>query len=243
MRILIISDVHANRTALEAVIADAGPVDATWCLGDLVGYGPDPNECVEIIRSLPNLVCVKGNHDAGALDSTSLAIFNADARRSLLWTQQNLSPQAKRFLDSLPETVQRQGDVSLVHGSPRDPIWEYILNSVTARFNLEKLDTPWCFVGHSHQQCIFELDPKRDMVDLKVLPPGKSYKLTNRAILNPGSVGQPRDRNPKSAYAIYHPDEHVWEPRRAAYNIAEVQARIRAKGLPEKHAARLVDGW
>jgi predicted phosphodiesterase len=243
MRILIISDVHANRTALEAVLTDAGSVDATWCLGDLVGYGPDPNDCVEIIRTIPNLSCIKGNHDAGAVNSTSLAVFNADARRSLLWTQENLSPQAKRFLDGLPETLQHKGDVSLVHGSPRDPTWEYVLNPVTARYNIDKLDTPWCFVGHSHQQCMFELDPKRDMVDLKVPPVGKPYQLTSRAILNPGSVGQPRDRNPQAAYAIYRAEEHTWEPHRVAYDIAAVQARIRAQGLPEKHAARLANGW
>jgi len=243
MRVLIISDVHANRTALETVLADAGAVDATWCLGDLVGYGPDPNDCVEIIRALPNLICLKGNHDAGALNSMNLAVFNADARRSLLWTQSNLSPQARRFLEELQDKVQRVDDVSLVHGSPRDPLWEYVLNTVTARINIEKLETPWCFVGHSHQQCMFEMDVKRELVDLKVPPPGKPYPLASRAILNPGSVGQPRDRNPQSAYAIYDPAKHIWEPRRVAYDIGAVQKRIRAQGLPEKHAARLAEGW
>ena len=243
MRVLVISDVHSNRTALEAVLADAGTVDATWCLGDLVGYGPDPNECVEIISALPNLTCLKGNHDAAALDGMSLAVFNADARRSLVWTQANLSQTALKFLRGLPESMQRIGEVSLVHGSPRDPIWEYVLNTVTARLNLDKFDTPWCFVGHSHLQCMFEMDGNRDMVELKIPPPDIPYQLADRAILNPGSVGQPRDRNPQSAYAIYRTENHSWEPRRVPYDIAAVQKRIRAQGLPEKHAARLAEGW
>jgi predicted phosphodiesterase len=243
MRILVISDIHANCTALEAVLADAGQVDATWCLGDLVGYGPDPEACLEIIRKIPDLTCIKGNHDAASLDSTSLAIFNSDARRSLTWTRGQLSQRSLDYLRSLPEVLVERGEVSLVHGSPRDPIWEYILNTVTARFNFSAFSTPWCFVGHSHLQCIFERDDKKDIVDLVVAPPGKPYDLTNRAILNPGSVGQPRDRNPLAAYAIYRPKNHSWEPRRVAYDIPAVQERIRAAGLPEKHAARLAEGW
>jgi predicted phosphodiesterase len=243
MRILIISDIHANRTALEAVLADAGEVDATWCLGDLVGYGPDPEDVIEILRGIPNLTCIKGNHDAASLDSSSLAIFNADARRSLTWTRTQLSERTLEFLRDLPEVLVEKGDVSLVHGSPRDPIWEYILNTVTARFNFSAFTTRWCFVGHSHLQCIFELDEKKDLVDLVIAPPGKPHDLSHRAILNPGSVGQPRDRNPMAAYAIYSPQTHAWEPRRVAYDIPSVQKRILAAGLPEKHAARLAEGW
>jgi predicted phosphodiesterase len=243
MRVLVISDVHANRTALEAVLADAGEVDATWCLGDLVGYGPDPEASVEIIRSIPNLTCIKGNHDAAALDSSNLAIFNADARRSLTWTRSQLSERSLEFLKNLPGVLVERSDVSLVHGSPRDPIWEYILNTVTARYNFGAFTTRWCCVGHSHLQCLFELDEKKDLVDLVIAPPGKPHDLSHRAILNPGSVGQPRDRNPMAAYAIYRPKNHSWEPRRVAYDIPSVQARIRAAGLPEKHAARLAEGW
>jgi predicted phosphodiesterase len=243
MRILVISDIHANRTALEAVLADAGEVDATWCLGDLVGYGPDPNACVERVRAIPNLTCMMGNHDAAALNTVSLAVFNADARRSLVWTRSQLSPRSLAYLEGLHDHLVVQGDVSMVHGSPRDPIWEYILNTVTARFNFSEFKTRWCFVGHSHLQCIFELDEQKDLVELKIPPAGKPYALTDRAILNPGSVGQPRDRNPLAAYAIYHPKNHAWEPRRVAYDIEAVQRRIRASGLPEKHAARLAEGW
>jgi predicted phosphodiesterase len=243
MRILVISDIHANRTALEAVLADAGEVDSTWCLGDIVGYGPDPDECVKRVRDIPNLICVKGNHDVAALNSTSLAIFNADARRSLVWTRSQLSEESLAYLQTLPEVLRKQGDVSLVHGSPRDPIWEYILNTVTARLNFSVFSTRLCFVGHTHLQCLFELDEKKDLVDLKIPAPDEPYELSNRAILNPGSVGQPRDRNPLAAYAIYHPKAHTWEPRRVAYDIPLVQQRIRAAGLPEKHAARLAEGW
>lgn len=243
MRILVISDIHSNRTALEAVLADAGEVDATWCLGDLVGYGPDPNACVERLRALPNLTCMMGNHDAAALNTSSLAVFNADARRSLLWTRTQLSPRTLAYLEGLHDRLHVEGDVSLVHGSPRDPIWEYVLNTVTARLNLSEFQTRWCFVGHSHLQCIFELDGKKDLVDLKKPPAGRVYALADRAILNPGSVGQPRDRDPRAAYAIYHAKSHAWEPRRVAYDIEAVQRRIRASGLPEKHAARLSEGW
>jgi len=243
MRILVISDIHANRTALEAVLADAGQVDSTWCLGDLVGYGPDPDECVKRMRDIPNLICIKGNHDVAALNSSSLAVFNADARRSLLWTRSQLSEASLAFLETLPEVLQQRGEVSLVHGSPRDPVWEYILNTVTARFNFSAFNTRLCFVGHSHIQSLYELDEEKDLVGLKIPPPGKPYNLTNRAILNPGSVGQPRDRNPLAAYAIYDPMTHSWEPRRVAYDIPSVQRRIRAAGLPDKHADRLAEGW
>lgn len=243
MRILVISDIHANRTALEAVLTDAGDVDASFCLGDLVGYGPDPNACVERVRGLSNLTCMMGNHDAAALNTSSLAVFNADARRSLIWTRTQLSPRSLGYLETLHSRLFVQDDVSLVHGSPRDPIWEYILNTVTARFNFSEFKTRWCFFGHTHLQGMFELDENKDLVELKVPSAGRTYALTHRAILNPGSVGQPRDRDPRAAYAIYDSQTHAWEPRRVAYDIEAVQRRIRASGLPEKHAARLSEGW
>jgi predicted phosphodiesterase len=243
MRILVISDIHANRTALEAVLADAGEVDATWCLGDLVGYGPDPEQCVEIIRAIPNLLCVRGNHDVALIDNSSLVMFNAEARRSLTWTRSQLSQRTLDYLEALPEILVAEGDFSLVHGSPHDPVWEYVLNTITARLNFRTFKTPWCLVGHSHLQLLFELDQRKDLVDLIIPPPGTPYILSNRAILNPGSVGQPRDRNPQAAYAIFLPESLTWEPRRAAYDIPSVQDRIRKAGLPEKHAARLTEGW
>ena len=243
MRILVISDIHANYTALEAVLKDAGAVDETWCLGDMVGYGPDPNAVVEEIRDIPNLTCILGNHDMAAIGKIPLEAFNGDARRALEYHEKVLSASNMDFLRALPHNLKVRGEVSLVHGSPRDSVWEYILNTLSARLNFDHFTTPWCFVGHSHLQCMFQLDVNTDRVSLSQIRAGEHVLLRPRAILNPGSVGQPRDRDPRAAYAIYHTDTHVWEPRRAAYNIPEVQARIREAGLPEKQAIRIAEGW
>jgi predicted phosphodiesterase len=243
MRILVISDLHANITALEAVLADAGQVDETWCLGDVVGYGPDPNDVVERVRSIPNLTCILGNHDVAVLDQMDDAVFNTEARRSLLWQKKQLSDGNKGYLESLPQNALVLGDVTLAHGSPRDPVWEYILNTLVARLNFQSFETSYCFVGHSHIQCMFQLDVNKDRVSLEVPKPREVLQLTARAILNPGSLGQPRDRDPRAAYAIFDPEAQLWEPRRVTYDIPSVQKRIREAGLPEKHAARLAEGW
>lgn len=243
MRILVISDVHSNYTALEAVLADAGKVDEVWCLGDLVGYGPDPNACVERLRELPNLTCLMGNHDMAVIGTMPFETFNGDAQRSLGWQVRELSATNMEFLRSLLQEVQVHGEVSLVHGSPRDPVWEYVINTITARLNFDAFETPWCIVGHSHIQCVFQLNQDKNLISLEVPPPGETMKLHPRAILNPGSVGQPRDRDARAAYAIYDPKAKTWEPRRATYDIASVQIRILDAELPEKNAVRLVEGW
>ena len=243
MRILVVSDIHANYTALEAVLQDAGPVDETWCLGDVVGYGPDPNACVEELREMSMLTCLLGNHDVAVIGKMPLESFNGDARRSLLWHETVLSPSNVDFLSSLPENPKVRGDVTMAHGSPRDPVWEYVINTLSARLNFDYFDTSWCFVGHSHIQCMFSLDEKRDRITLDAPPIGVAMPLNGRAILNPGSVGQPRDRDPRAAYAIFDPDARTWEARRVEYNFAEVQERIRQARLPEKHAVRLAEGW
>ena len=243
MRILVISDVHANYPALEAVLKDAGETDQTWCLGDLVGYGPDPNMVIERVRGLPQLTCVLGNHDVAVLGRMAFEAFNNDARRSLTWTEQVMSADAMDFLRTLPPNIKVRSDVTLTHGSPRDPIWEYVLNTLSARLNFDQFETPSCFVGHTHIQCIFQLDEKNDRVSMGTTKVGEPYSLTQRAIINPGSVGQPRDRDPRAAYAIYDSQARTWEARRVEYNIAEVQSRIREAGLPEKHAVRLSEGW
>ncbi|MGE5250646.1 MAG: metallophosphoesterase family protein [Bacteroidota bacterium] len=243
MRALIISDIHANYTALESVLADAGPVDEIWCLGDLVGYGPDPNAVVELIRDLPSLTCLLGNHDVAVLGRMPFETFNGEARRSLLWTETVLNADNMEFLRSLPQTTRVLGEATLAHGSPRDPLWEYVLNTLAARLNFDHFSTPWCFVGHSHIQCLFRLDPPTNRISLEVLDEDKPLALSPRLILNPGSVGQPRDRDPRAAYAIYDTAGPTWTSHRVAYNIAEVQRRIRQAGLPEKHATRLEEGW
>jgi len=135
MKILVISDVHANKTALDAVLQEAGEVDATWCLGDIAGYGPDLNECVECIRSLPNLLCVKGNHDLAISNADSLYEFNFAASQAILLSRKVIKPENLSFLEQLPETVSNEL-ATLSHGSPRDPIWEYILDSHRRRGKL-----------------------------------------------------------------------------------------------------------
>jgi diadenosine tetraphosphatase ApaH/serine/threonine PP2A family protein phosphatase len=241
--ILVISDIHANITALEAVLADAGKVDETWCLGDVIGYGPDPNECIERVRGLPNLTCLMGNHDYAAAGEESLEVFNSDARRALLWQREALSEESRSFLHGLPTETVVRGHVSLAHGSPRDPIWEYIMNTLVARINLTFFETPWCFVGHSHFQAAFQYDTEQDDLSIVVPQLDMPYKLRDRAILNPGSVGQPRDRDPRAAFAIFDPEMDVWESRRVEYDIMAVQKRILDAGLPPRHAERLAGGW
>lgn len=243
MRVLIISDIHANYTALQAVLKDSGKVEETWCLGDLVGYGPDPNAVMEEVRDIPHLTCILGNHDVAIVGRMPLEAFNGDARRSLVWTEKVITADNMDFLRSLPQNAKVRGEVTLAHGSPRDPVWEYVLNTLSARLNFDHFDTPFCFVGHSHIQSMFQLNEKNDRVTLEVIKTGRAMPLLPRAILNPGSVGQPRDRDPRAAYAIYNTVGNTWETRRVAYNYAEVQQRIREAGLPEKHAARLAEGW
>jgi|YelNatPaOPRAMG01_1025707.scaffolds.fasta_scaffold01042_13 diadenosine tetraphosphatase ApaH/serine/threonine PP2A family protein phosphatase len=242
MRVLVISDIHANLTALEAVLEAAGEVDAFWCLGDLVGYGPDPNECIERVRWLPNLTCLIGNHDAAALGQIDVDAFNMDARTSILWLQRVLTPANQEFLRSLPEKVVI-GSVTLAHGSPRNPVWEYILDTRVARVNFEFFVTPYCFVGHSHLPVLYQFPDSRPEIQLIIPEANQSIKLIPRTIINPGSVGQPRDRDPRAAYAIYDTETEIWEQHRVPYDIAAVQQRIHDAGLPERHAMRLAEGW
>ncbi len=243
MRILVISDIHANYTALQAVLKQAEPVDETWCLGDLIGYGPDPNMVVEELRMRSHLTCMLGNHDVAIMGRMELAAFNSDARRSLTWTSNVLTADNMEFLRSLPHRIYVRGDVTLAHGSPRDPVWEYILNTLSARLNFEHFETPYCFVGHSHIQSVFRLDEENDRVSMALTRVGQALPLKPRLILNPGSVGQPRDRDPRAAYAVYDTEADTWEPCRVEYDVLGVQERIREAGLPEKHAVRLAEGW
>jgi predicted phosphodiesterase len=242
MRILIISDIHANLSALEAVLKDAGQVDAVWCLGDLVGYGPDPNECVQRIQQLPNLVCLIGNHDAavaGVIDNTS---FNSEARMAVIWTQSVIDPVNLEYLRGLsPQTV--IDSVSLAHGSPRQPIWEYLLDTRTASQNFDHFETPYCFVGHSHMPVVFQMQDEKRTADLSIPGVDSSLKMIPRAIYNPGSVGQPRDRDPRAAYAIFDSERQTWNYHRVPYDIQSVQLRMMSANLPQRHIQRLSAGW
>lgn len=241
MRILVISDIHANIDALNAVLKEAGEVDAVWCLGDLVGYGPDPNESIELICQLPNLTCLVGNHDAAVLDQVDLASFNRDAYLSVQWTRKTIKPKNKEFLASLPQRAEI-GYVTLTHGSPRNPIWEYLLDLNTVVMNFGFFSTALCFVGHTHIPIAYSYNGNGH-VDWNIPQPGGPYRIEGQTILNPGSVGQPRDRDPRAAYAIFDSEENTWQAFRVGYDVSTVQQRIIAAGLPQRHAARLGEGW
>ena len=242
MRVLVLSDIHANYNALEAVLEAAGRVDAVWCMGDLVGYGPDPNQCISAIRELPTLTCVLGNHDAAALHKIDLTAFNYDARLSLKWMIKTITEDNFKFLESLPETA-IQDNCFLVHGSPRNPIWEYILDIYTAWINFEEFSQNICISGHSHIPLAFIHNNIENSVAIRPLVAGDSILVSQRAILNPGSVGQPRDHDPRAAYAILYPEIRRWESYRVVYDIKSVQERILKAGLPEHHALRLAKGY
>lgn len=242
MRILIVSDIHANLTALEAVLSDAGQVDAVWCLGDLVGYGPDPNECIQRVKQLPGLVCLLGNHDAAVAGKIEIAPFNQEARLGVLWTQSVIEPQQAEFLKELSPSTEAES-VYLAHGSPREPIWEYVLDRRTAYVNFDYFDNPFCFVGHSHFPLRFQKKQGQDTAEFSILQVGSPTGMIPRSLYNPGSVGQPRDRDPRAAYAIFDSERQTWTSQRVEYDIPSVQARMRAAKLPARHIQRLAAGW
>ncbi len=243
MKILIISDIHANLTAFQTVLDHAGGKwDYVWCLGDVVGYGPDPNECVELLNTMPHL-CLAGNHDWAALGRLDIRTFNPDARRAVEWTQNALKPENIAYLEALPVTFVI-GPYTLVHASPREPVWEYILEPLVAALNFPHFETPYCFVGHTHQPVIYELI--NESGDTRAREPQYYEKRAlngHRVIINPGSVGQPRDQNPDAAYAILDTEANTFEHRRVPYAIHEVQARMRDYGFPERLITRLEHGW
>ena len=242
MHYLIISDIHANLTAFEAVLEDAqGQWDVIWCLGDIIGYGPDPNECVALLRESEH-ISLSGNHDWAVLNRLDLTTFNDEARQAINWTQSVLSEESKSYLEDLPSSIV-QGDYTLAHGSPRHPVWEYLVDETSALANFAIIETHYCLVGHSHTPLIFvEINEKS--VDLYAPIYDQPLNLDGgRIIINPGSVGQPRDYDPRAAYAILDTDEMVWEHRRIAYDVRATQDRMTEHKLPARLVNRLQFGW
>ncbi len=236
MRIGIVSDVHSNLTALEAVLQDMGAVDAVWCLGDFVGYGPYPNECIALLRDRGG-AAIAGNHDLAAIGTISTRDFNKDAAAATKWTTKNLTSEAHQYLASL-QPISEAGGVTLAHGSPRDPIWEYVLDSRVAWANLSELPTELCLVGHTHIPSVF-VDAEDGLV-MSYMPDGTVHTLDgSRTIANPGSVGQPRDHDPRAAYLVYDTDAATLEWRRVAYDIAATQKQMRKVHLPRPFIERL----
>ncbi len=266
MRVLIISDIHANLVALETVLtAAAKQYDALWCLGDVVGYGPRPNECVEIIRERAGL-CVIGNHDWAALDRPGINVedFNPHARQAILWTQAQLSASSRQYLNQLAERpLHPLPDVSLLltHASPREPVWEYILTPSVALENFAVFDEEICLVGHTHKPALYawrihdelttetEGNPAKTVVNVSYLQPqpGTTLRLDAsdrlRLIINPGSVGQPRDNDTRAAYAILDLEKMTWRHERIAYPVELTQNQMRAARLPRRLIDRLSFGW
>jgi diadenosine tetraphosphatase ApaH/serine/threonine PP2A family protein phosphatase len=244
MRCLVLSDIHSNLEAFEAVLDDAGAVDQVWCLGDVVGYGPDPNGCVELLRSLPHL-SIAGNHDWATLGKLDLQDFNPEAREANLWNRQQLTPDNLAYLEALPEVLVEK-EFTLIHGSPRHPIWEYIIYPSTAQTNFEYFETPYCLAGHTHTPAIFRERTEFNVTSAESLPPSLGTPLElgdDRLIINPGSVGQPRDGNPLASYAILDDTAMTFEHRRVEYAVEKTQAKMMDHDLPLRLVLRLGYGW
>ena len=243
MRIAILSDVHSNLAALQAVLrhaeADAA-IDAVWCMGDIVGYGAEPAETIAELRLRP-LTAVSGNHDLAAIGAIDIDEFNPVAEEAALWTADQLSDDERAFLGALPPTLV-VGSFTLVHGSLRAPAWEYLLDAEAADAHFALQMTPYGLIGHSHLQFWAE---ERDGRDATFHRAGDGTRLRlgkGRLIINPGSAGQPRDGDPRVGYVLY--DEAaatvIWH--RVAYDIAATQKKILAAGLPDFLAERLAMG-
>jgi len=245
MRYAIISDIHSNLAAFQAVLQDIkqrGGVGRIWCLGDIVGYGPDPRECIDLLREWDH-VCVAGNHDWGALGKIDLSEFNPEAAEACRWTGRQLRPEDADYLDGLPLTV-TEGDFTLAHGSPREPIWEYLVSIYVAKASLAYFDTGFCLVGHSHVPVVFEQITEDGDCVLQEIAAGDAVRLgQNRLIINPGSIGQPRDHDPRAAYAIYDSDQNVIWCYRVPYDFASTQQKMLEHGLPLLLISRLSHGW
>ncbi len=240
MRYAIVSDVHGNLEALQAAFELIAPTDGLLCLGDIVGYGPNPNECVELIRARATAT-VLGNHDVAAIDNFGLAYFNPTAREAMRWTQTVLAPENAAWLNSLGYEF-RVPEFLLVHGAPIT-YFEYILDKSAAARAFAATDAPLIFVGHTHIAEYYALRPS-GTIDHKHFQQGGTFTLEpgSRYIVNAGSVGQPRDLNPRASFALYEPATATVTINRFEYAIARVQEKIASVCLPDALARRLVVG-
>ena len=219
MTVALLSDVHGNLVALEAVLADLPIVEAIWVMGDTVGYGPDPADTLALLRERRAWL-VAGNHDRAVATGDGLELFNPVARAAAKLHHKWLSAEDRDVLAAMPLTLEPAPGYTICHGSPRDPLWEYIFDVRAATFAMADLVTARCCCGHTHVPAMFRT-------------------ATGRAMINPGSVGQPRDGDPRSAYALLEPTSGEVTFRRVGYDIAETQRRMRARKLPDMLADRL----
>jgi predicted phosphodiesterase len=241
VRVAVISDIHGNLAALEAVLAevDAAAPDEIWCLGDMTGYGAKPNECVDLVRDRSD-VCLVGNHDLVVRGDLSVDEFSPEAAAAATWSKTVLGDDERTYLRSLAPLGERAG-VSLYHASIRDPIWEYVVNAEVARACLVKQKSDLALIGHSHVPLALHLTA--GTLRGGHAAGGSEYPLEERkCLLNPGSVGQPRDRDPRAAWLLLDLDRHLASFHRVEYDIPRTQAEIMAAGLPQRLADRLAVG-
>ncbi|MHC4870737.1 MAG: metallophosphoesterase family protein [Planctomycetota bacterium] len=236
MQYAILADIHGNLEALNAVIGDCRneTIDEYLCLGDIVGYGADPEECVNIVRDM-GFLCVAGNHDHASIGRLDISLFNQYARDAALWTAEHLSERSVEFLLSL-SFVEHLTDLVMVHGSLQMPeSFNYIQTVSDAEFNFKIMDKPLCLCGHSHVPLsFFYTDPMTYSLD-----PVVDIDYENKTIINVGSVGQPRDERPEASYAVYDTDKKQVFIRRVVYDIEKSAEKITAAGLPKALAMRL----
>lgn len=242
MRILVVADIHANLPAFQAVLAAAeagGAIDRIWCLGDVVGYGAEPGECIDLLNSYDN-VTIAGNHDLAAASVIGIEEFNPLAAAAITWTRTRLSEAQLAWLRGLPQT-HVEFDFTLVHGSLRDPVWDYLLSPSLAEINFRRQETPYCLVGHSHMPIAF-----RDgdgPVEGVVLGDGTVFELDGTTfVANPGGLGQPRDGDRRACYAVLDTDGRRIEFRRAEYDVEAAQQKMREASLPAHLIERLARG-
>jgi predicted phosphodiesterase len=239
VRVAVLSDIHANLAALDSVLAFLGSVDAVWHLGDVVGYGPEPDGVVERLAEI-GAVGVRGNHDAAAVGGDQIDWFNPEARAAMEWTRQRISGSTREWLAALPER-HSEGQFGLVHGSPREPLWEYIVSLPIARANLAILTTPFGLFGHTHLPMVFaEHDGGVEQIEPRE---GSSFTFAGRhALMNPGSVGQPRDGIVTSSFMVIDTEADRCTWHRVPYDIAAVQGAMTNAQLPRRLVERLTYG-
>ena len=240
MRIAVISDVHSNVLALDAVLAHVGSVDALWHLGDIVGYGPDPDAVVDRLAAA-GAIGVRGNHDSAAIGGDEIDWFNADARAAMEWTRRAIGPATIAWLEALPQR-REESDFTMVHGSPLDPTWEYVTTAAAARDNLRDVTTTHGLNGHTHVPLAFSLEGDRAGQIAPSLEPGTALDGP-RLLLNPGSVGQPRDGDPRASCLVLDLAARRAHWSRVPYDIDAVQSRMRSAGLPHRLVERLSHGF
>jgi len=241
VKIAIVSDIHSNMDALDAVHAAVERLgaDSIYFIGDAVGYGPDPNPCTKWVMDNAE-VAVAGNHDAAAVGLADSESFNSYAREAILWNARQLEPETSGFLSSLPLVEERDG-ITLVHASPKLPdVWDYIFTLWDAEVNFSHFDGPICFVGHSHQPVMVSMDVNGAVS----VVPGDSLTIEDgfRYLINVGSVGQPRDGNPAACFGLLDRDAGVFSIQRVEYDISAIQKKMREAGLPQPLADRLSEG-